>query len=190
MISLTHILFFSSLLICNQVFALEFNQVQTSESSVTFGYKQMNVPLEGKFSKFAAQLTFDPAKAANAQARLDIEVASIDTGSAEGDDAVVGKLWFNAKSFPKASFVSTGLKGLGGNRYEAAGKLTIKGKTQDVVAPVTFQTNGTRGVFDGGFTIKRLDYTIGEGEWTDLGTVANEIQIKFHIVVNATPVKK
>jgi len=183
-------LLLSLLLICNQVSALEFNQVQTSESSVTFGYKQMNVPLEGKFNKFSSTMVFDPAKMANAQARLEIDVTSIDTGSAEGDDAVVGKLWFNAKAFPTASFVSTGLKAVGGNRFEAAGKLTIKGKTLNVIAPVTFQATGTRGIFEGGFTINRLDYAIGEGEWTDLGTVANEIQIKFHIVVNASPAKK
>ena len=178
------------LLLCNQVFALEFNQVQIGESSVTFGYKQMNVPLDGKFKKFSSAIQFDPAKVAGAKARLEIEVGSIDTGSAEGDDAVAGKLWFNAKAFPTASFVSTSLKALGGNRYEAAGKLTIKGKTLDVVAPVNFSSTGTRGLFDGGFTIKRLDYAIGEGEWADLGTVANEIQIKFHIVVNASPAKK
>ncbi len=183
-------LFLGLLLISCHSSALEFKQVQTSESTVTFDYKQMGVPLNGKFNKFSAQVAFDPAKLATAQARLDIEVASIDTGSADGDDAVVGKLWFNAKSFPAASFVSTGLKSLGGNRYEAMGKLSVKGKTLDVVAPVTFQANGNRGVFDGGFTIKRLDYAIGEGEWTDLGTVANEIPIKFHIVVNATPGKK
>jgi polyisoprenoid-binding protein YceI len=173
-----------------QVSALEFKQVQANESSVTFGYKQMGVPLDGKFNKFAAQVSFDPAKVANAQARIDIDVASIDTGSGEANDEVVGKLWFNAKIFPAASFVSTGLKALGGNRYESTGKLSIKGRTLEVKAPVTFQSAGNRGTFDGGFTIKRLDYAIGEGEWTDVGTVANEIQIKFHLVVNAAPSKK
>jgi polyisoprenoid-binding protein YceI len=187
---LRHTLLLGLLLLCGHVSALEFKQVLTNESSVTFFYKQIGVPLDGKFNKFAAQITFDPAKIANAQARLDMDVASIDTGSADGDEAVVGKLWFNAKAYPAASFVSTGLKALGGNRYEASGKLSIKGRTLDVVAPVTFQATGTRGIFEGGFTIKRLDYAIGEGEWTDLGTVANEIQIKFHIVVNAAPVKK
>jgi len=180
----------SLLTFCGHASALEFNQVQTSESSVTFGYKQMNVPLDGKFKKFSAQLSFDPAKIAVSHARFDIDVASIDTGSAEGNDEVVGKLWFNAKTYPAASFVSTGLKALGGNRYEATGKLSIKGKTLNVSAPATFQATGNRGVFDGNFTIQRLDYAIGEGEWTDLGTVANEIQIKFHIVVNAVPSKK
>ncbi len=178
------------LLAANYAAAVEFRQVLTNESSVTFGYRQMGVPLEGKFNQFVAQMSFDPARIAYAQARIEINVASIDAGSTDANDEVVGKLWFNAKTYPGASFVSTGLKALGGNRYEASGKLTIKGKTLDVTAPVTFQSAGTRGIFDGSFSIKRLDYNIGEGEWTDVGTVANEIQIKFHLVVIAVPGKK
>jgi polyisoprenoid-binding protein YceI len=180
----------SLLLLSSQVSAIEFKQVQTSDSSVTFGYKQMGVSQDGKFSKFSAQVSFDPAKIAQAQASIEINVASIDTGSSDGNDEVVGKLWFNAKAFPTANFVSTGLKALGGNRYQALGKLSIKGKTRDVVAPVTFQSDGTRGIFEGSLAINRLDYAIGEGEWIDVSTVANEIQIKFHVVVNASPSKK
>lgn len=190
MIQRCHMLLAGGLLLCTQAQAVEFKQVLANESSVTFAYKQMGVPLDGKFNKFAAQLAFDPAKIAKAQARIDIDVASIDTGSTEANDEVVGKLWFNAKTYPVASFVSTGLKALGDNRYEATGKLSIKGRTQEVKAPVTFQAAGNRGAFDGSFTIKRLDYAIGEGEWTDVGTVANEIQIKFHLVVKVAPSKK
>jgi polyisoprenoid-binding protein YceI len=178
------------LLSATQAGALEFKQVQANESSVSFGYTQMGVPLDGKFNKFSAQIAFDPSKVEKAQARIDIDVASIDTGSAEANEEVVGKLWFNAKAFSTASFVSTGIKPLGGNRYQAFGKLSIKGKTLDVATPVTFQANGTRGIFDGTLSIKRLDYAIGEGEWTDVSAVTNEIQIKFHLVVNASPSKK
>lgn len=178
------------MLVAGHASALEFKQVLTNESTVDFGYKQMGVPLEGKFNKFSAQISFDPAKPASAQARIDIDVASIDTGSTEANEEVAGKLWFNTKAFPAASFVSTGIKVLGGNRYQATGKLSIKGKTLEVATPVTFQATGARGVFEGAFTIKRLDYAIGEGEWTDVSTVADEIQIKFHLVVNAAPSKK
>jgi polyisoprenoid-binding protein YceI len=178
------------ILITSPVMALEFKQVQTNDSAVSFGFKQMGVPLDGKFYKFSAQLSFDPTQLAKAQARIDIDLSSIDTGSAEGNEEVVGKKWFNVKDYPTASFVSTGIKALGGNRYQALGKLSIKGRTQDVAAPVTFQSDGKRGIFEGAFEIKRLDYAIGEGEWTDVSSVANEIQIKFHVVVNASPSKK
>lgn len=177
-------------LAAGQAAALEFGQVLPNESTITFGYRQMNVPLDGKFNKFTAQVAFDPAQLAKAQAKIDIDVASIDAGYAEANDEVSGKLWFNAKQFPTASFVSSGIKALGGERYLASGKLTIKGKTLDISTPVTFKVQGAQGMFDGTFAIKRLDYAIGEGEWADVSTVANEIQIKFHLVVNAVPSKK
>lgn len=170
--------------------AIEFNQVQTGKSTLTFAYKQMGVPMEGKFRKFSVHIAFDPSKASVAQAQMEVNLASIDTGFSDGDEEVLGKQWFNTKVYPVAQFVSTGVKALGGNRYEVFGKLTLKGKTQDVSAPFTFKLEGTTGVFDGAFTLKRLDYAIGEGAWTDVSAVANEIQIKFHIVADAAPIKK
>jgi len=170
--------------------AIEFNQVLPDKSSIGFGYKQMSVPLDGKFKKFAAQIVFDPARPEAAQARFDIELASIDTGSSESDEEVVGKDWFNAKVFPTAKFVSTSVKSLGANRFEVQGKLTIKGKTLTVAAPFIFKPDAAVALFDGSFSIKRLDYAIGEGEWADVSTVANEIQIKFHIVGASAPAKK
>ena len=114
---------------------------------------------------------------------MEVDIASIDTGFSDADDEVAGKLWFNAKAFPVAQFEAQGsVKALGSNRYEAPGKLAIKGRTQDVLAPFTFRQEGAFAVFDGSFTLKRLDYAIGEGIWSDLATVANEVQIKFHIV--------
>jgi polyisoprenoid-binding protein YceI len=162
--------------------ATEYGILQADKSSLGFTYKQMNVPVDGGFKRFKAQLSFDPAQPAKASAAFDIEVASIDVGSAEGNGEVSGKLWFNTASFPVARFVSTSVKSLGNNRFEIAGKLTVKGKTQDVVAPVSFRQDGANGVFEGALSIRRADYAIGEGMWADFGTVANEVQIRFRLV--------
>ena len=35
----------------------------------------------------------------------------------------------------------------------------------------------------GTFTIKRLDFKIGEGEWADTSMVANDVQVKFKLAV-------
>ena len=161
--------------------AIEFTQVQTDKSAINFTYKQMGVSMDGKFKKFTSQLSFDPAKLATAKASLDVDLNSIDAGSSDADDEVAGKQWFNIKAFPTAHFESSAFKPLGGNRYEVAGKLTIKGKSQDVVAPLTYTAQGNNGVFDGSFTIRRGDFTIGEGPWAAFDVVANDIQIKFRI---------
>ena len=161
--------------------AVEFNQVQADKSAIHFTYKQMGVAVDGKFKRFSSQLSFDPAKPTAGRAAFDVELASVDTGAPEGDDEVAGKPWFNTKAFPTARFVSSGVKALGGNKYEVAGQLTIKGKTQEVVVPATFTAQGDSGVFDGGFTIRRGDVSIGEGSWAKFDIVANEVQIKFRI---------
>lgn len=165
--------------------AVEFNAVQADKSTLVFGFKQMNVAMEGRFKKFTTQLNFDPAKAASAKVVLDVDLASIDTGSSEGNDEVAGKLWFNTKAFPIAHFASNSVKVLDGNRYAVTGQLTIKGRTQLVTAPTTVTIQGNNATFDGTFVLKRADFAIGEGAWADFSTVANEIQIKFHVLATS-----
>jgi polyisoprenoid-binding protein YceI len=63
--------------------------------------------------------------------------------------------------------------------------MTIKGRTQNITAPFTFSPQGNTAIVDGAFVLKRADFAIGEGSWADFGTVANEIQIKFHFLANA-----
>lgn len=170
--------------------AVEFNQVDSARSSLKFVTRQMGVPVDGSFRKFATQLRFDPAKPAEGKAEIEIDLPSIDAGSQDANDEVVGKAWFNVKQFPTAKFVSSSVRALGNNRFEVAGKMTIKGRTQDVAAPFTFKQDANRGVFDGGFTLKRADFAIGEGPWADFGAVANEIQIKFHFEAVLAAAKK
>lgn len=165
--------------------AVEYTQVQPDKSAINFTYKQMGVAVDGKFKKFASQLNFDPAKPTAAKATFDIELASVDTGAPEGDQEVAGKPWFNTKAFPTAKFVSGTVKSLGGNKYEVAGQLSIKGKTQDIVVPATFTAQGNTGVFDGSFTIRRADFSIGEGSWAKFDIVANDVVIKFRITATS-----
>lgn len=164
--------------------AVEYTQVQTGQSKVAFAYQQMGVNMDGQFRKFSAQLAFDPAKPTAAKAAIEVDLNSVDTGSSEADQEVAGKPWFNVKAFPTARFVSSSVKALGGNRYEVAGQLSIKGKTQDIVIPATFSTQGKNAAFDGSFTIRRGDFAIGEGAWAKFDIVANDIQIKFHITAS------
>ena len=180
----------AALLLAAGAHAVEFNQLQPGTSAVTFAYRQMNVPMDGRFQRFSGRIHFDPAKPALAQAEIAIELASIDTGSPEGNDEVAGKLWFNTEQFPVARFVSSSIRPLGNNRFEVTGKMSIKGRTHDVTTPATFRQAGPQGVFEGSFVLKRADYGLGEGMWADFGTVANDVQIKFRLVAAAAAGKK
>jgi len=156
-------------------------KADTANSSVAAVFKQMSVPVEGKFRKFNAQIDFNAAKPDAATAVIDIDVASFDLGDAEVNKEVLKKEWFSAAQFPSARFVSTGMKPAGG-KYDVTGKLTIKGKTADVAFPLQVKTEGKNQVFEGALPIKRLAFNIGEGEWKDTSMVADEVVIKFRVV--------
>jgi polyisoprenoid-binding protein YceI len=152
-----------------------------AHSSVKATFKQMNVPVEVPFKKFAAQIDYNPQAPDTARANVEIEVASIDLGEAEMNKEVIKKEWFNAAQFPKASFVSSSIKAAGAGKLNVVGKLTIKGKSAEVAFPLSVKAEGGKQVFDGALPIKRLAFNIGEGEWKDTSIVADDVLIKFHV---------
>jgi polyisoprenoid-binding protein YceI len=179
------ITFLLSTLLAMAAGAVEYKAVQPEKSKVSFQYKQMGVAMDGHFKKFTAQLSFDPAKPTTAQAQIEVDLASIDAGSSDADDEVVGKTWFNVKTFPKATFVSRQIKPTGANQFEVMGALTIKGKTQDIKFPLKLATQGNSGVFTGGFVMRRADFAIGEGMWAKFDVVANDIQVNFQLAATS-----
>ena len=54
-----------------------------AQSEITFVAKQMGVPLDGKFSKFDAQLAFDPKKPEAGKIAFTIDLGSASVGDAE-----------------------------------------------------------------------------------------------------------
>lgn len=152
-----------------------------AHSSVAAVFKQMDVPVESNFKRFSAQIDYDAAHPDKASARVDIDTASFDIGTPEYNKEIAKKEWFNSAQFPKASFVSTAIKPAGAGKLNVAGKLTIKGRTQDVSFPLSVKPNGGKQVFEGQLPIRRLAFNIGEGEWKDTGIVADEVVIKFRV---------
>jgi polyisoprenoid-binding protein YceI len=158
--------------------AATYQAVVPEKSSITFSYKQMGVAMDGKFKKFNTQVSLDTTKLDKAKGSIDIDLASIDTGSSEADQEVLGKSWFNVAAHPKASFVLKGLKSTGANQYDALGQLTLKGQTRELHAPFKLSPQGQ---LTGSFVLKRADFGIGEGIWAKFDVVANEITVNFNL---------
>jgi polyisoprenoid-binding protein YceI len=152
------------------------------QSTVGFRSKQMNVPVEGSFGRFTAQVAWNPARPQASRADVTVDLASFDIGLDYVNEEAKGKDWFDVKSFPQAKFASATVKPVGGGRYEATGKLSIKGVTRDVVASFGVKPAGAGFVFEGSLPIRRLQFRVGEGPWGDTSTVADEVEIRFRIV--------
>ena len=163
--------------------ALAQQKLVPADSQISFLTKQMGVPLEGHFKKFDAQVAFNPAQLASSNITLNVDTGSATFGAPETDAEMPKATWFNVPKFPQATFQSSGVKALGGGKFEVAGKLSIKGISRDVVAPVTLVQNGALTTASGTLTIQRLTFKIGENEWADTSMVADDVQIKFKLAL-------
>ena len=171
----------ATLALAAAVQAAPYQAVQLDKSKISFSFKQMGVGMDGHFAKFSPQLSFDPAKPEQTKASIEIDLASVDTGSEEADQEVVGKSWFNTSAFPKAVFVAKHVKQTAPNVYEVLGTLTIKGRGRDVKFAMKHAPQGKLGILTGSFTLQRADYAIGEGMWSKFDVVANDILVSFQI---------
>jgi len=158
-------------------------QVVAAGSEVAFTTRQMGVPVEGRFGKFTAQLALDPRKPEAGRVSFSIDTGSARFGSAELDAEVPKPEWLSAVRFPQATFQSSGIKGLGSGRFEVAGKLNIKGQARDLTVPVQLVQTGSQSMATGTFVIKRLDFKVGEGEWSDTSMLANDVNVRFKLVL-------
>ena len=169
----------AGLVMAATVRATTLDSVQPDKSKMGFSFKQMGVAMDGHFAKFSAALNFDPAKPEQAKASIEVDLTSIDTGSGEADQEVVGKAWFNTAAFPKAVFLAKQIKQIAPNQYEVLGSLSIKGHSRDIKSALKLSPQGKSSVLSGSFTLQRADFAIGEGMWSKFDVVANDIQVNF-----------
>ena len=170
--------------------AAEAAPVIKEQSSVAFVSRQMGVPVEGSFKRFDAEVEFDPKETKKGRASITIYLDSIDAGSEEASTEIKRKPWFDVKNHPKAEFKSTSLSSLGPGRYRVSGNMTIKGRTRPAFSDFTVKERGGFIVFEGKFAMKRLEFAIGEGAWSDTGTVADEVDVTYVFSVPAQAAKK
>ena len=158
-------------------------QLVVAGSEIGFTTKQMGVPVDGKFSKFSAQIALDPKKPETGSVAFAIDTGSARFGSAELDAEVPKATWLNVPKFPQATFQSSAIKGAGPGKFDVTGKLTIKGSVRDVVVPVQVTQAAGNSTATGSFTIKRLEFKVGEAEWADTSMLANDIVVRFKLVL-------
>jgi polyisoprenoid-binding protein YceI len=155
-----------------------------AQSAIAFTSKQMGVPVDGKFEKFDAQISFDPRQPAASKIAFTIDIGSAVIGDADTVKELRKPTWFDLGKFPTASFQSTSAKALGGGKFEVAGNLTIKGKSKPIAAVVQLAQKGDATTVEGNFAMKRLDFSIGDGEWKDVSIVADEVVVKIKLALS------
>ncbi|CAA7627394.1 YceI family protein [Magnetospirillum sp. SS-4] len=161
--------------------AAEWSAGGGNASRLGFVGSQGGSPFEGRFERWTAKIDFDPANPAAGRVVVDIDMTSAATGDRQKDDSLPQAEWFDAATFPRARFEAAGFRATGGNAYEAAGRLTIRGIGKDVVLPFTLDIAGTTARAKGRLPLIRTDYGIGQGPWKTGETVALDVAVTFDL---------
>jgi polyisoprenoid-binding protein YceI len=158
------------------------------QSSIEFTSQQMGARVPGQFKKFDAKIAFDPKKPENTQIKLQIDLKSAAIGAPETEKELAKPEWFDSQKFPQAIFESTHTKALTSTAFQITGKLTIKGISREVVVLVKLTPTGQLTSAIGQFDLKRLDFKLGNQEWKDTALVANEVQVKFKLMLSGVSI--
>ncbi|HEY5972807.1 MAG TPA: YceI family protein [Pseudoxanthomonas sp.] len=155
--------------------------VQAPGSSLVFASKYDGEVFTGQFANFTTTLSFDPAKLAGSKLDVVIPLAGAKTGNDDRDSTLSGNEFFNVAKFAQARYTASKFRSLGGNQYAADGSLTLRGVSKPVTLTFTW-TPGAQPVLSGKATVKRLDFGVGSGDWTDTSSIPNEVAVSTKVV--------
>lgn len=127
-----------------------------------------------RFTDIDARLKLDPAHPETAALTVAIDPKSLDLNNPPKGfhDELMGKMFFDAASFPKITFTSTRIAMTGADTANVTGDLTLHGVTQPVTLAVTFNGGypGLAGLdpnarigFSAKGTLRRSQFGMGYG---------------------------
>lgn len=155
--------------------------VDRAASSVGLQTDVFGSTLTGTFSEFEARITLDPDNLAEARIEAVINTASGQLSDASRQSDMTGEAGLAVGDHPEARFVSESVN-RSGDMYEAAGTLTVKGNSQPVILRFSLTLADGRAIADGGFTVARADFGVGEAGW---GAAAANVTVQVHIEADA-----
>ena len=142
----------------------ELREIDKSQSVISFVGKSNVINHEGKFNEYSATVTLDsqnPTDLERATIHAEIDIASVEVDATGLQGHLLRDDFFAAEMHPKATFSSTGIVGIGDNRYEVMGNLTIKGITK----PITFTAEITDDYLTAHYDLPREDFGIGNDSY-------------------------
>jgi polyisoprenoid-binding protein YceI len=107
--------------------------IDTTHSDVGFSVRHMVfAKVRGHFTKWTADLAFDPADPSKDAVNVSIDVGSIDTREAQRDGHLKSPDFLDAEKYPTITYKSTKVERAGDKKYAVTGDLTIHGVTKPV----------------------------------------------------------
>lgn len=163
-----------------------------SHSGIQFSVRHMVITkVHGRFTSWKGGLELDGDTLSSVH--VDIDTASIDTNEPKRDAHLRSADFFDVEHHPVATFRSTRVEQLGGERFRLVGDLTIRGITREVVLDSEF---GGRGKdpwgnehvgFSARTTLPRKEWGLNWNAALETGGMLVGENVELSIEVEGTP---
>jgi polyisoprenoid-binding protein YceI len=163
-------------------------EIDGRHTQVEFTYTHFGLShLSARLNQVTGSFDFDAANPAKSSIDVQVPMASLSTGVPRLDTHLNSADFFDAATFPNASFKSKTVKVLGKDHLSVSGDLTIHGVTRTAVFDVVINGQGQHPMrktpavgLDANATIKRSDF--GVSGFTQIA--ADEVRL--HISMEAS----
>lgn len=193
---------------CSCIVALTVSALTALAAPQTFDFKdpkgvnnvvfQLDAPLEsinGTATGVSGAVEFDPQSPKDLKGKLVVAASSLHVGNPTMKEHLHGDKWLDVKKHPEITFETTGVDKVvsaeNSTVAQVTGKLTIKGQTKTITAPVKLTylpgklkarfpaMDGDLLVLRSNFKIKRSDFGINSGAFED--KVSDEIDLTLSV---------
>ncbi|MGA7638207.1 MAG: YceI family protein [Candidatus Acidiferrales bacterium] len=150
-------------------------EITPVESSMKFDV-EASVAIKGTFDKWNATLTFTSTDVSTGVLDIEIQAASVDTGSGMKNGKLKGKDFFDVGNNPLITFKSTKVVQTGPDTFEVDGNFTIRGVTRPEKLTLKVSGVGTgSGTITGTMAFDRKDYGMNSG--IPFIKIANRVEV-------------
>ena len=154
-------------------------EITPVESWINFHVKS-SVKIAGKFDKWDANLTFTSPDETTGVLVINIQAASVDTGSGMKNGKLKSKDFFDVEQNPLITFKSTKFVRTGPHTIEVDGDFTIRGVSNPEKLKLTVSGKGAgSGEIKGSMVFNRKDYGMNKG--IPFIKIADHVDVNFHL---------
>jgi polyisoprenoid-binding protein YceI len=177
-------------------------QLDKAHSSLVFRVNHLGFSaFTARFTRFDAQLKFDPAKLADSRVNVTIDPKSIASDNAPDGflDSLSGEPWLNAATYPEMKFVSRAVETIKDGAFRIRGDLTLRGVTQPLTLEARYNGGYAGHLYDPkarvGFsargTFKRSAFGLTQGvlSATNPMGVGDDVEVQLETEFNGPPLK-
>jgi polyisoprenoid-binding protein YceI len=158
--------------------------ISPQQTSIKF-FVKASVALAGNFDKWDASLKFGSTDVTTGVLDIEIQAASVNSGSGMKDDKLRSKDFFDVKQDPLITFKSTKIVQTSATTFDVPGTFTIRGVSKPETLTLTVSGAGTgSGDIKGSMAFDRKDYGMNSG--IPFIKIADRVEVNIDIFAKRT----